>query len=78
VTTPLDIPLDALAEAAAEAAAAADAEARAAGIKPAGLLKRGPRTAPGEAVLPGAKVGLGSREGRLASARTAARRKLGG
>jgi hypothetical protein len=64
VTTTLDISLDALAEAAAEASAAAEAEARAAGIKPAGLLKRGPRTAPGRN---GAKGGLGGRKGRQGS-----------
>jgi hypothetical protein len=78
VTTTLDIPLDALAEAAAEAAEAAEIKARRGRIRPAALLKRPPGSSQHKTVLRGAQYGLGGRKGRLASARTAARRKLGG
>ena len=73
MTTPLDLSMDSLAEIAAEAGKEADAEARAAGIKPAGLLKRL------RVRLVTAKARLGKPFGRAswAALRTSRRRQSG-
>jgi hypothetical protein len=81
MTTPLDVSMEALGEVAAEAAAKADAEACAAGLKPAGLLKRlrsrltvAKPLAKGIGRIPDRGA---TKPGRLSTGRVSARRKLG-
>jgi hypothetical protein len=83
MTTPLDIPLDALVKVASEAAANADAEAREAGLRPAGLLKRlrlriaADKSVPGKIVRHVFRGRLKFRGRQVSPLRASARRKLG-
>ena len=83
MTTSLDMPLHALREAAAEAAAKADEEARAAGLKPAGLVKRmrSPLEIAKLSLAKGSARGsprVGTKRSGFSTGRAPARRKLGG